>query len=64
MFCFLEDESEIGQFSCSCVMGGEMLLLCLKGLLLFRGLNLKGAMCSQLSLTSMSPSPSASFNGI
>lgn len=43
---------------------GAMLSLCLKGLLLFRSLNLKGAECSQLSLTSMSPSPSATFNGI
>lgn len=34
-----------------------MLLQCLKSPLLFRDLNLKGAEHSQLSLTSVSPSP-------
>lgn len=40
-----------------------MLLLCLKGLLLFRDLNLKGADCSHLSLTSALPSPQSASMG-
>lgn len=58
MACFLEDESETGLCDRQ-----EMLLQCLQSLLLFRDLNLKGAECSQLSLTSMSPSPQLASMG-